>query len=90
MSTAKDRSMATGPYPLRCTMRPIKVEGTWCAGSYSTHIVGTRAIIVLSDGTEVPCCDGRNGHKVQARLIDCATNRVAQLNDAAGIPEAVR
>jgi hypothetical protein len=91
MTTTKDRSMATGPYPRKMgASRPVVVETTWCAGAYRTHTTGYHAVIVLSDDTEVACCNSPHGHKKQATLVACATRKVAKLNDAAGIPEAVR
>lgn len=82
--------MATGPYPSGVSMRPIRVEGAWCGGGYSTRIVGYRAIIRMSDHSEVACCEGPHGHKRQANLISCVTAKVAELNNAAGIPEAAQ
>lgn len=88
--TAKDRSMATGPYPLRVTKRPVILEGSWSGGRYNTWTVGHRVIIMQSDGTEVPCCTSPHGHKARHTLIACGTARVAALNEAAGIPEEAR
>lgn len=87
---SKDRSMATGPYPTRVVKRPVVIEGSWSGGSYRTHIAGHFLLIVLSDGTEVPCCNQPHGHKKQATMVACANRAVAALNDAAGIPEAAR
>lgn len=89
MSTAtKDRSMATGPYPLRAYRRPVVLEGA--GGARTRRVVGHHAIIHQSDGTDVPCCTTPHGHRQESTLVACATRRVAELNDAAGIPEAVR
>jgi hypothetical protein len=88
--TTKDRSMATGPYPTRCTMRLVRVEGSWSGGAYRTRVVGQRAILTMSDGSEVECCASPNGHKKHDTLVACASAKVAELNEAAGIPEAVR
>lgn len=90
MTTTKDRSMATAPYPLRATRRAVVVTGSWCGGSYRSRTVGHHAILVMSDGSEVACCNSPHGHKNQATLTACATRKVAKLNDAAGIPEDVR
>lgn len=84
----KDRSMATGPYPVRARKSPVVLE-TWCAGPIQ-RTVGVHAIITLSDGSEVACCNTPHGHRTNATFTACATRRVAQLNDAAGIPVGVR
>lgn len=90
MTDIKDRSMATGPYPNRVTLRDVRIESSWCGGGYNTRTVGQHAVIVMSDGSEVACCNTPHGHKRRDTLARCATAKVAKLNDAAGIPESAR
>lgn len=82
--------MATGAYPSSVTKRPVRVEGSWCGGGYSTRIAGYHAIIHMSDGSEVSCCTQPYGHKKSTALVRCATAAVDKLNEAAGIPVCAR
>jgi len=78
---AKDRSMATGPYPLRG--RFDKIVHT---GSCNRVIwVGRQVVLVMSDGAEIRCTH-HNGHRKNETAVACATRLVRVLNDAAGIP----
>ena len=90
MSTYKNREMATAAFPVSATFRKVTLQTGWSAGAYNTRVTGQHVIIRLSDGTETPCCTIPHGHKDRDVLTRCATVRVAQINAAANIPEAVR
>lgn len=90
MTTYKNREMATGPFPTSVTRRPVTVETSWSGGRYNSRTVGHRAMIQLSDGSEVACCERPNGHRSDNALKVCAALSVETLNEAAGIPAEVR
>lgn len=81
---AKDRSMATGPYPTRV----LRGKVTHTTGSRVTRITYI-PIVVLSDGTK-ESCDHSHGHTSEKALLACANKLVDRLNAAAGIPKNAR
>lgn len=87
--TYKNREMATGPFPVAMTRQAVRVTSS-CSAVPQYRIAGHHAMIRLSDGTEVACCDKPYGHKKNETLVHCATAKVAELNEAAGIPEGAR
>jgi hypothetical protein len=82
--TAKDRSMATAPYPTRVRAGKV-IYQTGPRVTRITHV----AVAVLSDGVEV-MCEHSHGHASDKALRACAQRLVNRLNDAAGIPKDAR